>query len=132
MLPPDQSPLIQLVTQWWREEFLPNAFQARGRRKLLFQAALDEMTAAEKAEQPHFDPITNPVFQWAVQYLEKADRTRKHIDPAIIACAHLYLEPAPFCRTEIQDDDRWEEAKTEDFKTQDTRSEPRWTRPTLP
>ena len=119
MLPPEESPLIQLVTQWWREEFLPNAFQARGRRKLLFQAALEEMTAAEAAQQKHFDPIKNPVFQWAVQYLEKADRTRKHIDADIIACAHLLIEPAPISRIEINDEDRWA-AKTEDPNPQTT------------
>ena len=94
MLAPADSPIHTLLLPWWQAERRPSPFQAQAMREALFTAALAEILA-QHATGKSYDPIIDHRFLWAVQYLEKAEGSRRHVDEDVAMLASLCLHPTP-------------------------------------
>lgn len=93
MLPPDQSPVHQLVSLWITCR-KPQRLELPACRARLFTAATHEITAHAEAGNS-YDPMSDARFRWAVQFLEVAEESRKSIDPDIQFTLEMILTPCP-------------------------------------
>lgn len=103
MLPPDQSPIHQLV-QIWRGSRLPTHAEIPASRARLFEAATHEIIRHAN-RGTHYDPMTDQRFLWATQWLQVADCSRNHIDPETTLLCNLLFDPAPFTSKHLQAND---------------------------
>lgn len=92
MLPPDQSPIHQLVSVWWDNCRPPFRHELAAARIFLWTAALREIEA-NAAISSGYDPICDNRFLWATQWLDLAEGHRTTICPRITACAAVFLAP---------------------------------------
>ncbi len=86
----------QLLHPWWLDRAEHRIADAQPMREQLFTTALQEMEATRRIQQRGYDPIPDPRFRWAVQYLERIEGARRQIDPDIHITASLQFDPTPF------------------------------------
>ena len=91
MLPPEKSPIHQLVSVWWDQCRPPFRHELLVARIFLYTAAAKEI---EARQDPTYDPTTDHRFRWAVQWLDHAAGSIPHICPHITACAAVFFDPA--------------------------------------
>jgi hypothetical protein len=97
MLPAAQSPIHEVVSDLWRRAEIaqpPPHLQVPSVRERLYSAAAEEIRKSLQACTV-YDPAGDFRFRWAVQFLEVADGSRRHIDPDITTLATMFFTPAP-------------------------------------
>lgn len=97
MLPADQSPVHQVVSDLWHRAAsakLPPHLQIPTCRQQLYSAAAEEIRRSLEASSS-YDPASDFRFRWAVQFLELASRERREIDPDLTALASIFFTPPP-------------------------------------
>ncbi len=91
MLPPEASPIHQLVAPWWQTK-TATPYQIPALRDNLWEAALREIRA--NAATGHiYDPNADSRFAWASQFLNRAAGYCQSIDPDITARAAYVFDP---------------------------------------
>jgi hypothetical protein len=93
MLPPEQSPIHQLVTLW-RGSRLPTRLEIPACRARLYAAATHEITAHFNTGKS-YDPAADHRFRWASQWIEVAEGGRKTVDPDVEFTLTVILTPCP-------------------------------------
>ena len=91
-LPPEKSPIYQLVSRW-RKSRLPKANELSATRALLFTAVVHQINACS-LEGIEYNPYLDNRFLWASQWIDCADpfMARHAIDPDVEFAAHLLME----------------------------------------
>ena len=92
MLPPEASPLHQLVAPWWQNQTTVRPHGIPALRIHLWAAAVREMRANTAAGRV-YDPGADSRFAWASQFLNRAAGYCQTIDPNITARAAYVFDP---------------------------------------
>lgn len=107
MLPADQSPVHQVVSDLWHRAERsqpPPLLQIPSCRQELYSAAAEEIRR-NLAASTNYDPGHDFRFRWAVQFLEHAAGERREVESDITMLASIFFNPAPFSQKHLQAND---------------------------
>lgn len=93
MQPQHESPVEDIV-RLWNSCRPPLLHEINACRARLFEAATHQVSIRAR-HNISYNPMHDNRFLWANQWLDLAAGTIKRIDPAVEACCHMTLSPAP-------------------------------------
>jgi hypothetical protein len=104
MLAPEISPMHALVSQW-RSRRLPSIDEINPLRIQLMEAAKEEIRISHQQRKYSPDPMHDPRFVWANQWLDVGAGARRSIDSDVQFMFNVRINPTPFLRQDFRDKD---------------------------